>query len=204
MGDLCKHGLAVALNETTTNWEQMKYTMQEAIASIVTAFPNVPILPVLGNNDVVYHDQAPLAADKANYYQELWEILFEAVPANEHIVANETIKATWMTGGYYVYELGDDTMVVSLNGMYPFYENFADPDMATTMIDWVQTVLESNTDKHFLTQTHVYFGNNWYQNIEVLWNTTYTDRMVTILKEHQDRLILSLGAHIHHVQIMAP
>ena len=137
MGDLCKHGLAVALNETTTNWEQMKYTMQEAIASIVTAFPNVPILPVLGNNDVVYHDQAPLAADKAKYYQELWEILFEAVPANEHIVANETIKATWMTGGYYVYELGDDTMVVSLNGMYPFYENFADPDMATTMIDWV-------------------------------------------------------------------
>ncbi len=56
MGDLCKHGLAVQLNATSTNWDQMKITMKEAINAIVTAFPNVPILPVLGNNDVAYHD----------------------------------------------------------------------------------------------------------------------------------------------------
>ena len=56
--------------------------------------------------------------------------MFENVAANAHIAANSTIKSTWLAGGYYVYELGDDSMVISLNGMYPFYENFEDPDMA--------------------------------------------------------------------------
>jgi len=97
------------------------------------------------------------------------------VPANAAIAANETIKQTWFEGGYYVYELGDDTMVISLNGMYPFYENFADKEMAITQINWVQQVLENNPERHFLTQTHVFFGNNWYNKLEVLWNDTYTD-----------------------------
>ena len=56
--------------------------------------------------------------------------MFVDVPANADIVANETIKETWMTGGYYAYELGEDSMFIGLNGMYPFYENYEDPDMA--------------------------------------------------------------------------
>ena len=204
LGDLCKHGLAVEIDAEETNWELMKYTIQMAINSIVDAFPDVPILPVLGNNDVVYHDQAPAGTFKDEYYSELWEIMFEGVAANAHIVANETIKSTWMEGGYYVYELGDDSMVISLNGMYPFYENFEDPDMAWQMIDWVEDTLKANPDKYFITQTHVFFGNNWYHSLEQLWNTTYTDKMMQILKEHEDKLVLCLGAHIHHVQIMAP
>jgi len=67
------------------------------------------------------------------------------------------------------------------------------------MIQWVSDTLEANPDKHFITSTHVFFGNNWYKSLEVLWNTTYTDQLVTILQKHQDRLILCLGAHIHHV-----
>lgn len=126
------------------------------------------------------------------------------MPANSHIAANDTIKATWFNGGYYVYELSDDIMILSLNGMYPFYQNFADQDIANQMLDWVNATLLANTDKKFLTQTHVFFGNNWYEDLEILWNKTYTDRMVQILYEHQDRLILALGAHIHHVQLMAP
>jgi len=72
MGDLCKHGLAVKLDSTTNNWDLMKYTMRTAINAIVSAFPEVPILPVLGNNDVVYHDQAPAASFKDEFYGDLW------------------------------------------------------------------------------------------------------------------------------------
>ena len=43
------------------------------------------------------------------------------MPANSDIVANTTIKETFMNGGYYAYELGDDTMLININGMYPFY-----------------------------------------------------------------------------------
>lgn len=109
------------------------------------------------------------------YYNDLWTILFQEVKANAAIAANETIHATWKNGGYYAYEIGDDTMVLSLNGMYPFYENFEDTQIARQMIQWVSDTLEANPDKHFITSSHVFFGNNWYESLEVLWNTTYTD-----------------------------
>ena len=50
--------------------------------------------------------------------------MFKNVTANAEIAANSTIEETWKKGGYYVYELGDDTMILNLNGMYPFFENF--------------------------------------------------------------------------------
>ena len=199
IGDLCKHGLAVAIDTSPNNWELMKYTMKEAISAIETAFPSIPILPVIGNNDVIYHDQAPSLLIKDMYYEQLWELMFENVEANAAIAANSTIEASWKKGGYYAYELSDDVMILGLNGMYPFYENFEDIDMAMTMIEWLNDTLEANPDKKFITQTHVFFGNNWYNSLEVLWNTTYTDTLLQILQKHQDRLIICLGAHIHHV-----
>ena len=199
IGDLCKHGLAVNAGSTTTNWELMKYTMSVAIDAIEDAFPDIPILPVIGNNDVIYHDQAPSEAIKDMYYEELWELMFENVAANAEIVQTAHIEASWKLGGYYAYDLSDDIMIIGLNGMYPFYENFQNPEMALTMLDWLDDILEANPDKHFITQTHVFFGNNWYKNLEVLWNKTYTDQIVETLHKHQDRLIICLGAHIHHV-----
>ena len=59
VGDLNKHGLATknfTLPLEDTDWETMKTTMIEVITAIKTNFPTVPILPVIGNNDVVYHD----------------------------------------------------------------------------------------------------------------------------------------------------
>jgi hypothetical protein len=56
MGDLCKHGMAVEINAKQNNWDLMKFTIKTAISAIETYFPTVPILPVLGNNDVVFHD----------------------------------------------------------------------------------------------------------------------------------------------------
>lgn len=93
IGDLCKHKLAVSIGVPLdeTNWELMLYTMEEAFAAIQRAFPDVPILPVIGNNDVVYHDQAPAAIFKDEYYSKLWTLMFENVPANSAIASNTTI-----------------------------------------------------------------------------------------------------------------
>ena len=59
VGDLVKHKMAardLAIPVEDTQWEQMQLTMIEVITTIKTAFPSVPILPVIGNNDVIYHD----------------------------------------------------------------------------------------------------------------------------------------------------
>ena len=124
--------------------------------------------------------------------------------ANAALAANSTIEGTFKSGGYYVVELGDESMILCLNGMYPFYENWSESHVADEMLDWVNATLEANPDKNFITQTHVFFGNNWYNELEVLWNETYTNKMMEIIYPHQDRLVLAVGAHIHHVQLMAP
>ena len=35
-------------------------------------FPGVPIISTIGNNDVMYHYQAPNTTDKINYYADLY------------------------------------------------------------------------------------------------------------------------------------
>ena len=76
--------------------------------------------------------------------------------------------------------------------------------MADQMLDWVEATLNDIPDRRFFTMMHVYFGNHWHAQLEQLWNQTYTDRIVKILRHHQDRLIMSLGAHVHRAQMMAP
>jgi hypothetical protein len=56
IGDLVKHGLAAYPGQEPVNWPKQKETMRQVIASIVANFPDTPILPVIGNNDVIYHD----------------------------------------------------------------------------------------------------------------------------------------------------
>jgi len=63
------------------------------------------------------------------------------------MAANITIKESFMDGGYYVADLTEDLMLINLNGMYPFYSNYADEPMTDTMLLWMQSVLEANPNK---------------------------------------------------------
>jgi len=56
IGDLVRHGLAVDESSATNNWEVQKQTMREVLEKITEIFVDVPILPVIGNNDVTYHN----------------------------------------------------------------------------------------------------------------------------------------------------
>lgn len=63
-GDTCRHGLAsrvVPTNETgpAPKWPEMMATMRTVVSTIISGFPNTPIIFSVGNNDVMYHDQAP-------------------------------------------------------------------------------------------------------------------------------------------------
>lgn len=63
-GDFVFHGLA-SKNPSVNNWDKMVPIFQLIIAKIKAKFPNTPILPSVGNNDVIWHYQAPSLAMKA-------------------------------------------------------------------------------------------------------------------------------------------
>lgn len=72
-----------------------------------------------------------------------------------------------MAGGYYAVDLSPSVMLISLNGMNPFYSNrIGLNDVAPTMLSWVNSVLQANPNKKFMTLSHVFFGNNYFMYYE--------------------------------------
>jgi hypothetical protein len=71
------------------------------------------------------------------------------------------------------------------------------------MFDWLESLLAANPNMQFITQTHVFWGYNYYQGVELFWWESFTDQLLQILYPYIDNHVLSIGAHIHHVNIFS-
>jgi len=58
-GDFVGHGFSVEPGTSPNRWGEMKEIIRKVIGEIVERYPDTPIFPSIGNNDVVYHYQAP-------------------------------------------------------------------------------------------------------------------------------------------------
>ena len=77
------------------------------------------------------------------------------------MTTNATIKRSFKDGGWFAFKLPNSNFtVISLNSMYPFYKNKVDNEMATAMLDWLDSTLTSSTGK-FMLLTHVFPANNY-------------------------------------------
>jgi hypothetical protein len=172
---------------------------------LAEAFPNKIVLNSIGNNDVWQHNNAPRTDEKEAYYTDMWNVWFEGNAKNNATLAqNKTIEESFKKGGYYAYTIpGKNFTVISLNAMYPFVENHNDVEMSTTMLDWFEAYLQNSTEK-FMIMMHVYPGNNFHEELEVFWNSTYLDRLHDILYTYRRRFVVSFGAHIHKTHYFAP
>ena len=80
-GDFVKHGVAL-WNETAGDkektWEKIKKTMTEGLNTIrELTNHSIDILPSIGNNDVVVHNQVPCSPEESkSYYDDLFQIWF--------------------------------------------------------------------------------------------------------------------------------
>ena len=142
----------------------------------------MPILPVLGNNDGLYHNYAVDAADATQFYSDLWQIWFEEVPGNAPFKNDATISSDFHAGGYYAINIIDDLTIFGLNGLYPFHKNALNKATGSTdMLNWFSTKLAANGSRRFLTTSHVFAGNNYYEGLEQFWETEYTNAYFTTL-----------------------
>lgn len=76
------------------------------------------------------------------------------------------------------------------------------------MFDWINSTLAQNSGKKFMTQAHIYPGNNYYyQNgkspLQQFWGENFTNEFLKIVEPYQQNHILSIGAHIHHINVFA-
>ena len=58
----------------------------------------VPIIPTIGNNDVLFHNQATSSDRAASHFERLYEVFFSGQPVKP------VEKDTFIKGGYYRYD----------------------------------------------------------------------------------------------------
>ena len=79
-GDFVKHGVAQNTQESSTikqTWVKLKQSIKANMDIVRKNFPKTDLLPTIGNNDVIVHDNVPCTDEVANkYYSELFEIWF--------------------------------------------------------------------------------------------------------------------------------
>lgn len=100
-------------------WDILQSIMSADLQMLRDNFPNKTLLPTIGNNDVVVHNNVPcddVFAQK--YYQGLFDIWFP----KDHQPQNfdqEKAHKSFLQGGYYKYDFKDhNTSLIALNTMY--------------------------------------------------------------------------------------
>lgn len=72
------------------------------------------------------------------------------------------------------------------------------------MFTWLNATLNANPNMKFMTQVHVFFGYNYYRGEQIFWYEDFTNTLMSILEPFQDNHVISIGAHIHHINVVAP
>ena len=108
-GDFVVHGLCNS-DPNHANWPKMKDVLLAITASVRKQFPGVPIIPTMGNNDMLNHYKSPSEDQKAMFYGDLYDIWF----ANTSVSG---VRDTFMQGGFYRVDLAEGVSVLSLNSI---------------------------------------------------------------------------------------
>ncbi len=82
---------------------------------LIEYFPDTVLIISLGNNDYKYHYQTPSELYKQDYYSFLFDQYFLQHPKNSKLPELETIKKTFMKGGYFRVDISDNLSVLSMN-----------------------------------------------------------------------------------------
>jgi hypothetical protein len=133
-GDFVQHGVALTytMNEKMNKtWETIKGIMKANMDAVKAQFPNVDVFPVIGNNDVIVHNQVPCnESDASVYYPELFDIWFPQGKMSSKFNYTST-RDTFLKGGYYFHKFNDDVTLLALNSMYFMRENYCQLEKGT-------------------------------------------------------------------------
>lgn len=139
-----------------------------AILSIMREyFPNAAILPSLGNNDVVLHNQVPCHGSEFNirYYKELHELWF---PSNYNgPVDYRGIKETFLDGGFYAYDFPNSNLtLLALNTLMFIDDNVCNKEGAWRQLNWINKMYKKyerpGKNRKLIFSMHEFNGMNYF------------------------------------------
>lgn len=198
-GDFVAHGYSQNLNSNYSElkFQQLKEIINSTFKEIKKEFPNVIILPTLGNNDPKFHYQTPSLNEKNEFYNFLYDVWF----SNSSFINLKEIYSTFIRGGFYKVELDNDIIVLCLNTLYytTLNKEMTDISELQDQLKWVTENLEQAKirKKKIILSYHIFPGLNYIGNIEEFMNATNGNYFNDIFKKYSNVIKLIIASHVH-------
>ena len=81
-GDFLGHGISTHKSKNDYYW-LLKDTLSKAFKFVSNAYPNIPVLPALGNNDPKFSGFPPMNnEERVDFYSFLFDLWIESHPGN--------------------------------------------------------------------------------------------------------------------------
>jgi hypothetical protein len=164
-------------------------------------FPNVPVLPVPGNNDTKYHYQPAVGTYAPSYYNEYWDFYFTQHPGNANLKEYAEMEKTFKAGAYYRTQIDEHLHVLALNTLPYNSQSVADDqELKDSQMQWFEDQLkQSGPDDKFVILSHIYttlrglggeFESIWFED-------HYQDTFYQLAWEYRDKILLENTGHDH-------
>lgn len=178
-------------------------------------FPEIPVFPAFGNNDLPGHYILPNNSDWYKTVLTYWAPLILCEKCPDHVQKPTTMEAlakTFIDGGYYSANIADGKMILLvLNTMYWNDNRYTDPlvdQIAESQMQWFNDQLQmaKNQRKKVLIMSHIPPGGDPY-GYDFFWLPQYLTRYVSLVAgKYHDIVAGQFYAHTHrddfHLQIL--
>jgi sphingomyelin phosphodiesterase acid-like 3 len=145
-------------------------------------FPDVTIIPAMGNNDTYGQDYALQDTKFLNDFANAW-----APNLPKH--AGDELKAQ----GYYTCTTGKLKIIVYNSALLNAGTTYP---QAGAMMNWLQTSLADTKTKNVWLLTHIPPGTNVY-NGSRFWNAGPTQTFINMVVQYSSKIKLGIASHTH-------
>ena len=144
-GDFAAHHVAMHGPDAPNTYNLLLDTFYAVNSLLKEQFPDTIILPAFGNADAKYHDNPIPESDRAFFYDYVYNLWFNNLPGNRHLIPEQEKKAiadTFNKGGYYRVDLNDKVSTLVLNTLYydskRDYSVVADAGEGAVELKWLE------------------------------------------------------------------
>jgi hypothetical protein len=198
-GDFISHNLPLETSVVfnASYYDEMMLTHVKVISLISSYFPKAVLIPTFGNNDYIFHYQAPNLAFKRHFYQSVYDLWFKSVPANAALVNAET-HSTFLNGGYYSYLLSENVTVLSMNTLIFNSRDILIEKESVDMLNWVEKMLSTGKpNMKYVFTYHVYPASRYYDKPMALWHHRFSTPFIKLMEKYRHIILIEISGHDH-------
>lgn len=200
IGDFIGHGINdIDLGDISINKRLLRATYQKIFTHIHNVFPDVPILPVIGNNDFLEHYQTPNSESKKEQTDFIRSLFFNSTVFKPELI-NKDFYQTTQHGLYYKISLLDVDFIVLNSNFYSLKNSNKKPEDSEKQNTWLEKQLkeiEQNDRKTFILFHIPLFPSFYNGTTSFMIEQDFIKYFENLAFKYKNNIIACLHGHNH-------